>query len=337
VHGVSTFMQQFSTVYIQLQDGIEFAVPNQQLIGVEVDIMLEMLSHAYTGELWLADFESPYNVIAAIPNMSDHIIDFMLQQDVDLAEIVAHHTVGAVLDLTLFDVYSWQSTGETVPFHVIGLVMAEDIASYMGNMSVYPMLFTLQDSFYALGLAQEYNLIVLDVDDAIHHDIYRVITQLTAEFSELSIQSNKNMIDEFTRQITGVIVIVLLMLAVVTLNGIMNLAGTTFMSIAQRRKELGVLMAMGLSPRAAGKMLLQEGLWISLFCVVLSTGFGLGLGIGLHQLLVAIGATYLQFSFPVLPLLSLVFVLSIVPYFIIKVAVHRLQKSTIVELLGRFV
>jgi len=276
-------------------------------------------------------------VIVAIPNSSDHTIEFLLQQDVGLLEIIERHAVGSTLDLTIFDVYNWQSKGETVSFNVIGLVMAEEIAPYMDNMSIYPMIFTLQNSFSALGFAQTYNRIILNVDDAKHLDIYSVISQLISGASELSVESNMNMIDELTRQITGVIVVVILMLLVVALNGVLNLIGTTFMSIEQRKKELGVLMSMGLSSKSIRKMLTKESLWVSLFCTLLSAGLGVGLGLGLYGLLVNIGATYLQFSFPFWSLLSLVFVLGVVPYLITRVAVYRLQKSTIVELIERFV
>jgi putative ABC transport system permease protein len=143
--------------------------------------------------------------------------------------------------------------------------------------------------------------------------------------------------DEMTRVITGVIVIVLLMLGVVALNGVMNLVGTTVMGIEQRKKELGVLMAVGLSRKSVGKMLTREGLLVSLFCSALSAVVGLALGIALYHLIVYAGANYMHFVFPVWPLVSLCAVLGLVPYTVTFLAAHRLRRSTIVELLGQWV
>ena len=72
--------------------------------------------------------------------------------------------------------------------------------------------------------------------------------------------------------------IVLLILGVICF---VNLINTMVTSIVTRRRELGVLQAIGLSPSQLGQMLWQEGLVFSLGTLALSLGIGIPLGYGI--------------------------------------------------------
>jgi hypothetical protein len=82
-------------------------------------------------------------------------------------------------------------------------------------------------------------------------------------------------------------------------------------------------------------MLTREGLWVSVWCTALSVAAGLGMGIGLYNLLVFTGADYLHYVFPLWPLVAICAVLGIVPYAVTLLASRGLRRSTAVELLGR--
>ena len=107
------------------------------------------------------------------------------------------------------------------------------------------------------------------------------------------------------------------------------------MGVEQRHKELGVLMAVGLGHKSVGGLLIREGKCVSLLCTALSAVCGLGLGLGLYALLRDAGADYLRFVFPVWPLVFVCAMMWIVPHAVTLIAVRRLRRHTIVELLGR--
>lgn len=60
---------------------------------------------------------------------------------------------------------------------------------------------------------------------------------------------------------------------------IMNLVNTMINSVNVRRKELGMMQAIGMSDRQMQRMLLTEGLFYTLGTLVLSLGVGSAAGI----------------------------------------------------------
>lgn len=292
--------------------------------GVEEHTMEKILSHIKDGHVTMEDFNDPHNVIAVIRNSSDY----------DKSPLLAAFAAGKEITLTYRDMLHPDSDDKAMTFRIVGVADAGDV-NYAGFWGSLPMLYTLQDSFKAFGWNENYRRAILTIDEEMHDDLYPVIKTLCLQEPELSLKSQKALSDELKRQITGVTLLVLLIVAVVALIGFLNLASATYMGIEQRKKELGVLMAIGLSRKSINKLLTHEGILVSLICSVLSTVLGLGLGFGLYRLLVKIGVYYLQFTFPFWPLVLLCCVMGLVPYAITLLASHRLQRSTIVELLGR--
>jgi len=303
-------------------------------VGAAPDVMQSILRHVDPGNISLSDFEDPYNVLVVI--FDEDTVDYFERSYHEYTELIERHSVGAELDFDLMirEGSGW-ATGETVTLRIIGLVRAGDIPPYIGVGYFLPSLYMPRESFTKLGWDETYKQLVLNVDENKHDDVLRAIEALCAHEPELNIESFRQYRDEMTSVLTGIIIVSQLMLVVIALNGIMNLIGTTFMGIEQRKKELGVLMAVGLSRKAIDKLLTREGIWVSLFSAALSVVFGLAIGIGLYHLMYSAGANYLEFIFPFWPLFSLCIVLGFVPYLITQLAARRLQKSTIVELLGR--
>jgi len=299
------------------------------VIGAEPVIMQGIIDRIYSDEyISLADFDDPHNVIAVIPSPK-----WKRNSDLDQS-ILAPYFVGSKLDFALTG-QTGQISNETVTLNIIGLVYDDNIPNYVNERSQQPMLYTLQDSFSALGWNEAYERAILFIDGKEYDGIYSAIESLCMDDNDLNIESIVLFRMELTKQITGVIVVVMLMLAVVALTGIMNLVGTTFIGFEQRKKELGVLLALGLSRKGIGKMLKKEGYWVTVRCTSLSTIFGLTLGYGLYLLLNNIGWDFMRFVFPIWPLVSLCTIYGFVPYIITSFMVRRLRKLTITDLMGR--
>ncbi len=293
--------------------------------GVEEHTMRKILSHIKDGRVTMEDFNDPHNVIAVIGTYPN---------DYDLSLALAAFAPGKEITLKYQDILHPDDNNETMTFHIVGVAYADDV-KYAGVWGSLPMLYTLQDSFSALGWNENYRRAILTIEGEKHDNLYGVIEALCSQEAGLSFQSHKKLSDELKRQLTGVTVLVLLIVAVVALIGFLNLASATYMGIEQRKKELGVLMAVGLSRKSVGKLLTREGIFVSLVCAAISVVLGLGLGSGLYWLLIKNGADYLQFTFPFWPLVSLCAVIGLVPYTVTLLASRRLRRSTIIELLGR--
>jgi len=95
------------------------------------------------------------------------------------------------------------------------------------------------------------------------------------------------------------------------------------------------LMAIGMSVKGLRKLLAIEGGCMSLISALLSVALGLTLGFGLFMLLVHVGADYLDYNFPLLPLIFLCLFQAAIPYCIVQIAIRRLRLTTVVELVGK--
>ena len=69
-------------------------------------------------------------------------------------------------------------------------------------------------------------------------------------------------------------------LIVVGLIGFMNMANTLMISIITRKREFGILQAIGMTNRQLNRMLLGEGLMFTLGTVTVALAVGLPLGYG---------------------------------------------------------
>ena len=300
--------------------------------GLCPDTMLGILDKVYDGNPELADFDVPGNVIAVMP--SPERVASEMRRFSGYRELLADYYTGGSLSFDLTDHLS-KPLGLDVTFNIIGLVYEDDITTYKRLPGYNPVLYTLQSNFAALGLSETYNRIILETDETEHDALYQTIYELCAYIPGLTVRSFSHVSGEMSRLMAGVIVIVLFMLSVIALNGILNLATSTMMGIEQRKKELGVLMAIGLSRKGVKKLLTFEGVRTSAICLSFSVFCGFILGIGLFILLVRGGADYLHFAFPFWPLIALCLVVGLVPYAVTSAAVRRLGRTTIVELLGR--
>lgn len=333
----SVFMSQVFCEYITADNGEEVAIYGQKAVGAEPEIMQNIIDNVSAGDITIADFDNPSNVIAVIPN--EEFIEYYEQYEPGYKETISDYTVGSVVnfDLLIQEDNGVFKAGGAVTLNIIGIVRQNEIPPYVESGSLYPMFYLPQENFTRLGWDETYEKLILSIDDEKHDDIFNAVESLCAEYNELQVLSFRRYKDEMSRQMMSLIAIVFLILFVVALNGVMNLIGTTLMNVEQRKKELGVLMAIGLSRKSISKLLTREGVWVSLSCVALSVVFGLSLGMVLFNLVVNAGATYLEFHFPVLPFVSLCAILGFVPYAVTIMAVRRLKKSTIVDMLGRWV
>lgn len=106
------------------------------------------------------------------------------------------------------------------------------------------------------------------------------IRKLTAELEYLEIVTYTEAYEEAQKSIGLVLYICYGMLLIFGLIGILNLINTMINSVYIRRRELGMLQAIGMSGRQTVNMLQMEGLFYTLGTLILSLGAGSLLGYG---------------------------------------------------------
>jgi ABC-type antimicrobial peptide transport system permease subunit len=307
--------------------------------GVSAEVLQHYIDRSDNKNLTLADFSDPHNVIAVLEPHR-----YLSQtNDTDFTQIFkTGNTVNALM-FSAFDEIDWMFSvfdeidisGEGTDFNIVGVVTAGESEMTYAQSGNLPGLYTLSDSIAAAGWNVPCSRLFLEVDDNMHNAVYSELTTLTASHPELEVYSLKHAADLLRNQLMSIALFALLLICVVAFVGILNLAGSMFMSVEQRKREIGILLAVGLSRKAADKLIKYEGYRISAMCIALSCAIGFPVGYLLYTLINSEMNAALAFSFPLTPFAAFCLVYALAPALISGAAVKRLRKFTTTELLGR--
>lgn len=294
------------------------------ILGVDDEIMLEYLSYAEShegGKNDLASFdplENPANVLA-------------LQYINSSLGINNEHSIGENLTLEIYSLYSIETN--QVNLHISAVANRADVPPYVYISSALIMPLS---SYKANGFDMRCHTIYLDIDDSKYDSIAAALDKICEEEGNIHYKSFVETKKEYESQLMSIMILIFAGLGIVIVIGILNLISTTFIGIEQRKKELGVLSALGLGKKELRKMLKLEGVWISAFSSVISIIGGCFLSYLFYLWTESFdGANYIILSLPVAPIAIFCLIYIFVPYIISSIAVRKLLKSTMVELIGQ--
>ena len=131
------------------------------------------------------------------------------------------------------------------------------------------------------------------------------------------------------QMMTGAGYAIMLILAIV---GIMNLINTTIDSILSRKKELGVMQAIGMSDHQMKKMLRTEGLVYALGIILLAGGLGSILGYLVY--LYAESNALMQikvYQYPLIQVLLMIFLVVVVQLILTYATTTIVNKETVIK------
>lgn len=324
VERVRTFMQQGYCTEIEIRDDVSYPAAGGNIAGMEDDTLRELLPLVADGTPDWDTVHDGINVLAV--NWTDEYAVHYGQFNYELGqEITAYLTNESGLP-----------DGRTVTLRVAGILNNQDVPPYINSWGALPKLIMPQSCFEANGFYCTYQSASLVIDSAKHDTLAAAIDAMCKQSGELYYVSYFERVQEYEQEAFSIIALVFMILAIIALVSILNLASSTFIGVEQRQREFGVLSALGLSPKGLRGLLTREGVTISAISVFVSTVLGLSGGYGLYLFLTKnTGASYMSYSFPIVPLVVLCLTYGIVPYLVTLTAVRRLSRKTTVELLGQ--
>lgn len=114
--------------------------------------------------------------------------------------------------------------------------------------------------------------------------------------------------------------------------GMLNLVNTMINSVHMRRKELGMLQAIGMSDRQTVRMLQMEGMFYTLGTLLLSLGIGSIAGYSLFWKMREDGMFSIQYyKYPVVPAIVLVVVVVLLQLLITYLVNSNFKKQSLIE------
>lgn len=173
-------------------------------------------------------------------------------------------------------------------------------------------------------------LTTLDVADEYKPDMDAFLEEYCSKINpNVHYESRESYIEEFegTQRAYRIVGIVLsILLAVI---GIMNFANTIITSIFARKREIAMLQSIGMTGKQVNRLLINEGLFYTIFTVVFALTAGTAIGMAAVSLLS--GAQFLTMNYTVIPSLVcipfLVLLSGLIPY----LSQRTMQRKSVVE------
>lgn len=112
---------------------------------------------------------------------------------------------------------------------------------------------------------------------------------------------------------------------------LINLVNTLITNILSKKQELAMLESIGMSRKQVHKMVLYEGILLSIGNLLITLTLGTTAGYLVCVAFEKLGVHYMIYQFPTLYVLIYAAVLLLVPYIISKIALRNFEKHTLVE------
>ncbi|WP_290061728.1 ABC transporter permease [Paraclostridium bifermentans] len=195
-----------------------------------------------------------------------------------------------------------------------------------------PGIFTIHDdAFKKLFNTDTTDNLGIHVNEGSYDDVKEFIKNLDksneyidARYIDDEIESN-NMIIGMTKSIGYSLVIIIGVI------GFMNLINSMITSIITRKKELGMLQAIGLTDKQLIKMLNIEAMFYTGTMLLSSLTLGSGLGYIAVYVFRKTGASYASYTFPIIPILTMVLCIVIAQLALTYIISKNFNKESLID------
>lgn len=250
----------------------------------------------------------------------------------DERSAVASGSLARRLHLAVGDQLALDIGRQTRDITVVGIV--DDESTYLGSTDAGKLFFT-PAALTAINPGQVFSFLAVVFTRHDPQDVEATLATLRGQFASLHPEPYAAYSDKASTERTIDVLVVLLraMVVLVALTGLIGVVNTLSMNVAERRREVGVVRALGAGRRHIATLLLGEGLVLGAY------GYLLGLGLGLPLAYVLVRETgnvlfRLSFSLP-LPFLGLVLAVTLLACAVASVGpaliAARVRPSTVLR------
>ena len=172
----------------------------------------------------------------------------------------------------------------------------------------------------------------ITVESGMEKSVAEEIRQLTADLEYLEIRTYEEAYEEAEKSIGIILSGCYGVLLIFGLIGILNLVNTMINSVYVRRRELGMLQAIGMSERQTVNMLQMEGLFYTMGTLALSLGLGSMLGYGAFLWSKKTGIfSIMNYRYPLVPALVLAAAVLTVQLLVTYLVNQSFRKQSLID------
>ncbi len=250
---------------------------DQELSGYDDDMLNRLKEHVKYGEIDIEKIKSGEEIIIATGPQYWYGLE-----------------VGDTVNLT----YNNGEKDVTKDFKIGAIV-----SSYIGGH-----MFTSNDFIKSNDSKNYTELIQIEVKDKYYDSINNVLKGIADEYNNLDYKDYKGDVEANNKAFFGVNSMGYGLVGVIGMISLVNLVNTMVTSIISRKKELGMLQAIGMSDKQLKKMLQIEGMFYTGITIVSSLVIGSTVGYFAYLAFYNSGAEYAVYKFPFIPAILLVIV-----------------------------
>lgn len=175
-----------------------------------------------------------------------------------------------------------------------------------------------------------YKKIAVNVNKDMYDEAKTKLKDIDSEYEDVDIAEYKALYKEHHSQKSSIEIIGMVLVVVIAFIGLLNLINTMVTSILTRKKELGMLQAIGLSDKQLNLMLQVEGMYYAIISGVLSAVVGSHIAKSCFTIFNR-EATYATWQNPVKEIFIMLVLLVIVQYLVTYVVTKILNKESIID------
>lgn len=151
-------------------------------------------------------------------------------------------------------------------------------------------------------------LIQVEAMDVYYDSVNDVLRDISQNYNNLEYSDFKGELKLYTNAFFGVKTMGYGLVGIIGIISLVNLANTIITSVISRKKELGMMQAIGMSNKQLKNMLQIEYLFYIGISIVISLAIGSVLGYFIYRGLYNMGIDYAVYKYPLIPILVLIMV-----------------------------
>ena len=230
-------------------------------------------------------------------------------------------------DVSVGDDLQIKAGGQTWKLKVMGIVDAN--IPYGGYDTLFIPLGLLSEMVPVENLNYQF---IVDTDDSKWETVKDEIQKIIPVTSRLYVSTLDEWVGAYRDKLLNYRIPVYVFVMFIGVFGIINLLNTLITNILTRKRELGVLQAVGLSGKQLSEMILTEGLFYTFGVLLLSVSFGTLMG---HLLCTAFSAMSLfgkvSYCFPALEMFSFFLLMLAVQMIFSYLSIRQIKKQPLAD------
>ncbi len=283
-------------------------------------------------------YENPFLTDAFSTDRQPLLEEYLIAGTADLQELIRNNGVVIKQTDNWVDIFGWEvsigdkitiqaGSGERLEVTVMGIV--DEGIPYGGYELVFIPLETLS------ALMPEVNLnyqVLLDTADGNWEQVRDDVKQILPTKARIYVTTLNAWVNNYQDLLASYRTPVYIFVLFIGVFGALNLLNTLITNILARKRELGILQAVGMSSHQISKMLLTEGLLYTLGVFVLSISFGTIFGVLLCKVFSAMSVFgEVSYHFPTWEMVGFFTLILVVQVAFSFVTIRQLRSQSLVE------